>query len=340
MAYEPGSVVRWLAEHCTRLGGMEGRLTRALGRGLLRHRDHRVRTNGKGRPARTELHGSGGASPLGGYHLSAGLVRTNHPSEPILAYLGERVPMAGRGGTCDPLAGSEGDPDQLRLPYDDLVVADGPSALGRDDCSPAESACWQTSPGLENLLRSAGHRDSYEASNRIRRSFSSLAEALSAEPAAIVATAGAQTAEILSATQAFYCEMLSEPLRQRRVIANSDDVSTFLTTLIGYRSLEALVALFLDGNNRLICHQIIAEGDVSSAPFHNRSILLRALERGATSVILAHNHPSGDPNPSVADLRVTGRLMEAARTLDLHLLDHIIVTSSGMTSMRELNLLH
>lgn len=133
--------------------------------------------------------------------------------------------------------------------------------------------------------------------------------------------------------------MLSEPLFQRKAITTCDDVCELLKRLIGFRSLEALVAFYLDGRNRLICHEIIAEGDVSGAPFHNRSILLRALERGATSLILAHNHPSGDPQPSAADRRVTYRLMEAARTLDLHLIDHLIVTASGVTSMRELKVL-
>lgn len=116
--------------------------------------------------------------------------------------------------------------------------------------------------------------------------------------------------------------------------------------LIDYLSLdmallptERLRVLFLNSSNRLLFDETLAEGSVSEAPVYPREIMRRALEVGATALILAHNHPSGDPTPSRSDIDATRRIAIAARSLDICIHDHVIVARSGWSSFRALGLL-
>ena len=116
--------------------------------------------------------------------------------------------------------------------------------------------------------------------------------------------------------------------------------------LIDYLSLdmallptERLRVLFLNTSNRLLYDETLAEGSVSEAPVYPREIMRRALEVGATALILAHNHPSGDPTPSRGDIDATRRIADAGRALDICIHDHVIVARSGWSSFRALGLL-
>lgn len=116
--------------------------------------------------------------------------------------------------------------------------------------------------------------------------------------------------------------------------------------LIDYLSLdmahlprERLRVLFLNSANRLLDDNIVAEGSVSGTPVYPREIVGRALAVGATALILVHNHPSGDPQPSQSDVESTRRVAEAARMFDICIHDHVIIARAGWSSFRALGLL-
>ncbi len=107
--------------------------------------------------------------------------------------------------------------------------------------------------------------------------------------------------------------------------------------LLPYRKkkLEHFVALFVDNKNRLICKKVMAKGTVDQAPVFPREIIRHALIKHASGVILAHNHPGGDPAPSLQDRELTTKIKRVAVELGIRILDHIIITESGHFSFQE-----
>lgn len=123
------------------------------------------------------------------------------------------------------------------------------------------------------------------------------------------------------------------------VLGTSEGLIDYLFADMAYLPVERLRVLFLNSKNRLLSDELVSDGSVNEAPFYPREIMRRALEVGATALILAHNHPSGDPQPSDADIRATRRVAEAGRALDIRLHDHVIVARSGWSSLRMLGLI-
>ena len=102
---------------------------------------------------------------------------------------------------------------------------------------------------------------------------------------------------------------------------------------------EQFRILFLDRKNKLIKDEVQNRGTVDHTPVYPREVVKRALELSASSIILVHNHPSGDPTPSTADVEMTKQIVEAAKTLDITVHDHLIIGRSGHASLRQLGLM-
>jgi DNA repair protein RadC len=126
---------------------------------------------------------------------------------------------------------------------------------------------------------------------------------------------------------------------QGPVLGNSKAVIDYLIASMAHRPVEQLRVLYLNAKNRLLRDETEIEGSINIAPIYPREIMRRALEVGATALILAHNHPSGDPRPSNDDLRVTRLVANAGNALDVRLHDHVIVARSGWVSLRSAGLL-
>jgi DNA repair protein RadC len=122
-------------------------------------------------------------------------------------------------------------------------------------------------------------------------------------------------------------------------LADSGALIDYLSLDMAHLPTERLRVLFLNSGNRLLYDETLAEGSVNETAVYPREILRRALEVGATALILAHNHPSGDPRPSRGDIETTRRIADAARALDICIHDHVIVARSGWSSFRALGLL-
>ena len=121
---------------------------------------------------------------------------------------------------------------------------------------------------------------------------------------------------------------------QAPVLGNSKAVMDYLFAAMAHEPVEQLRVLYLNTRNRLLLDETVIEGSVNIAPIYPREIVRRSLEVGATALILAHNHPSGDPRPSREDVRVTRLVAAASEAFDIRLHDHVIVARSGSISFR------
>lgn len=113
----------------------------------------------------------------------------------------------------------------------------------------------------------------------------------------------------------------------------------YVRTALAHQPREQFRVLFLDKKNVLMLEEIQATGTIDHAPVYPREVVRRALELNASSMILVHNHPSGDPSPSTADIEMTRKVMDAARVFDIQVHDHVIVGRLGTASFRSLGLI-
>lgn len=117
-----------------------------------------------------------------------------------------------------------------------------------------------------------------------------------------------------------------------------EEVSEFLKFRIGFATVEIFYVLYFNNNGNLIHDAPISHGNLTSCEAHGRSIVQAALDVGAAMVVLAHNHPSGDPTPSRADIVITQRICDACRQLDIRVFDHLVVCRDRVESFRKLGL--
>ena len=125
----------------------------------------------------------------------------------------------------------------------------------------------------------------------------------------------------------------------RHVISSWDAVLTYCHTVMSHREIEQFRVLFLDTKNRLIADEPQAKGTVDHVPVYPREVVKRALELNATALILVHNHPSGDPTPSKADIDMTAQIARAAEAMGITLHDHLVIGKSREISFRAEGLL-
>ena len=123
------------------------------------------------------------------------------------------------------------------------------------------------------------------------------------------------------------------------VLDNPDTVSDFLRLLLAGKEREEFWALWLDSRYALIEAEMLAYGTVNATAVYPREVIKTALRHNAVAVIFAHNHPSGDPQPSLSDERLTDRLRDALATVDIQMLDHLVVTSRETRSAAEVSCL-
>ncbi len=124
-------------------------------------------------------------------------------------------------------------------------------------------------------------------------------------------------------------------LPRKKSIAASADIAEYLQTAFRDYRHEVFAVIFLNKANRIIHFEVISEGGITGTIADPRIILKRALEENAVGIILCHNHPSGSLKPSYADTRLTKKIKDAARLLDIEVLDHVIVSEEGYYSFAD-----
>ena len=123
------------------------------------------------------------------------------------------------------------------------------------------------------------------------------------------------------------------------VIASWSDLVAYARTAMAHRPREQFRVLFLDHRNALMRDELWAEGTVDHAPVYPREVVRRALELSASAMILLHNHPSGHPDPSRADIEMTRKIVDAARLFSLQVHDHLVIGRHGTASFKQLGLI-
>jgi len=191
------------------------------------------------------------------------------------------------------------------------------------------------------LFRTIPRQDTKPLAKALLTKFGDLSAVLAApvQRIAEVKGAGAAVAQDLKIVQAMLERAMRTPLHQRPVISSWSQLVNYCRVALAHEPREQFRVLFLDAKNQLIADEVMNEGTVDHAPVYPREIARRALEVSAASVILVHNHPSGDPTPSQADIQMTRQVIEAARVFNLQVHDHLVVGREGTASFKALGLI-
>ena len=150
---------------------------------------------------------------------------------------------------------------------------------------------------------------------------------------------GAETALDLAALPEVSRRVTKEEANKRTVITSWTALLAYVRLSLQHEPREQFRVLYLDKKNQLILDEIQNRGTVDHAPVYPREVVRRALELSASAMIIVHNHPSGDPTPSRADIDMTKQVIEAARALSLQVHDHLIVGREGVASFKQLGLM-
>jgi DNA repair protein RadC len=191
------------------------------------------------------------------------------------------------------------------------------------------------------LFRVIPRADTKPLAKALLARFGNLAEVLGAEPARIaeVEGAGAAVAAELKIVHALMTRAARGEAAQRTILSSWSALVNYCRTALAQEPREQFRTLFLDAKNQLLRDEVQAHGTVDHAPVYPREIVRRALELGAASLILVHNHPSGDPKPSAADLAITREIVAAAKLFQIVVHDHLVVGRHGVASFKSLGLL-
>lgn len=191
------------------------------------------------------------------------------------------------------------------------------------------------------LFRLIPRRDTKPIAKALLARFGSLPEVLGAPTHLLteIKGVGDSVATDLKLVAAISHRMLKGGLKDRQVLASWSAVIEYCRAAMAFESREQFRVLFLDKKNTLIADEIQQTGTVDHTPVYPREVVKRALELSATAIILVHNHPSGDPTPSRADIEMTKLIIDTAKPLGITVHDHIIIGRDGHASLKGLKLI-
>ncbi|MEZ5886181.1 MAG: DNA repair protein RadC [Paracoccaceae bacterium] len=186
------------------------------------------------------------------------------------------------------------------------------------------------------LFRAIPQQDVKPLARRLLDMFGTFEGVLSAPPARLeeVAGVGAAVIQELKIVEAAAHRLARARVMNRPVLSSWEALLDYCRAAMGHRQTEQFRILYLDRKNILIADEEQAKGTVDHVPVYPREVVKRALELNASALILVHNHPSGDPNPSEADILVTNQVRDAAEVLGLVVHDHLIIGRSNVLSFR------
>ncbi|WP_116653826.1 RadC family protein [Pelagibacterium sediminicola] len=191
------------------------------------------------------------------------------------------------------------------------------------------------------LFRILPRRDTKPVAKAMLERFGSFSEALGAPPHLLEEIDGlgpkaiADLKVILAAAQ----RIGRDAILNKPILGSWGEVIDYCKAQMAYEATEQFRILFLDKKNRLIADEVQQTGTVDHTPVYPREVIKRSLELSATALILVHNHPSGDPAPSSADIQMTRQIADVAKPLGIVVHDHIIIGRSGHSSLRGLKLI-
>jgi len=191
------------------------------------------------------------------------------------------------------------------------------------------------------LFRALPRRDVKPLAKTLLAKFGSFAEVIAAPEARLAEVKGLGGAGIieLKVVQAAASRLLRGAIKKRPVLSSWSSVLDYCRTAQGFADREQFRVLFLDKRNLLIADEVQQIGTVDHTPVYPREVVKRSLELSASAIILVHNHPSGDPTPSAADIQMTKAIIAVAGPLGIAVHDHLIVGKDGHASLKGLRLI-
>ena len=191
------------------------------------------------------------------------------------------------------------------------------------------------------LFRAIPRRDTKPIAKALIAKFGSFAEVINAPATRLNEVEGIGEAVIteLKLVKAASLRLMQGELANKPVISSWGSMLNYCVAAMAHEQREQFRIIFLDKRNQIIADEIQAEGTIDHTPVYVREVVRRSLEVGATAIILVHNHPSGDPTPSKADVTMTKTIMEALDKIGIQVHDHIIVGRDGATSLKQLMLI-
>ncbi|MBU9697993.1 DNA repair protein RadC [Rhodobacteraceae bacterium HSP-20] len=186
------------------------------------------------------------------------------------------------------------------------------------------------------LFRAIPRQDVKPLARRLLDTFGDLARVVSAPPARLLAVHGVGEAVVLElkVIEVAAQRMARSRVIQRPVLSSWNALLDYCHTVMAHADREHFRILFLDRKNVLIADEEQSKGTIDHVPVYPREVVRRALELGASALILVHNHPSGDPTPSSADIDMTRQIAQACAVLGITLHDHLIIGKSREVSLR------
>lgn len=158
-------------------------------------------------------------------------------------------------------------------------------------------------------------------------------------PALMDAGLSENAAIALMSVKAAAHHMMKDDLTGKEILSNWTQVMDYAKATMAHEQKEHFRVFFLNKKNEVIADEVQQSGTVDHTPAYPREVMKRALELGATAIILCHNHPSGDATPSADDIEMTNLIVEAGRPFNIIVHDHIIVSKSGCNSLRNMDLM-
>ena len=195
---------------------------------------------------------------------------------------------------------------------------------------------------LELLLFMAiPRRDVKPLAKTLLQTFGSLSELMAATPEELMRVDGISenTSTAIKSVEAVATRMMKQEIAKKPLLNNWTRLMDYCHATMAHEKKEHFRIIFLNKKNELIADEIQGTGTVDHTPAYPREIMKRSLELGATAIILMHNHPSGDPKPSAADIDMTQQIIRAAEPFNITVHDHIIISRNGYTSMKNQGLM-
>lgn len=191
------------------------------------------------------------------------------------------------------------------------------------------------------LMQAVPRRDMKPLARSLLQRFGSLAGVLQADPRTLAAHPGMgeATAAALRIVTVAATRMARQKVREAPVLGSWQALIDYLTIDMAHLTVERVRVLYLNTRNMLILDDLVGEGSIDEAAIHPREVIRRALDLGATALILVHNHPSGSPQPSRADIEITNRIADAGRLLGVAVHDHVVIGREGHVSLRSKGLI-
>ncbi len=191
------------------------------------------------------------------------------------------------------------------------------------------------------LFAALPRRDVKPLAKALLQRFGGFAEVMTAEAALLseVEGVGSSVIAALKTVQAAALRLARDEVMERPVIGSWDKLMAYCRSSMAHEKTEQFRVLFLNHRNELIADEVQQRGTIDHTPVYPREVVKRALELGASALIMVHNHPSGDPAPSTADIAMTREVQEAGEKLGIRLHDHVIVGRGGHNSFRTLGLI-